>query len=94
MAVTAIARILLQKTYVALGKSIETLANHSHVVSDVLKAKEEGRGARCDSVDSVEGRASRKTGSTGQQPLRRPFGALGPLEPLAILETTEEACSE
>lgn len=70
---------------------METLANHSHVVSDGLKAKEEGRGARCDSVGSVEGRASRKT---GQQPLRRPFSALGPLEALAILETTEDACSE
>ena len=34
---------------VALRKPTETLANHSHVVSDGLKAKEEGRGARCDS---------------------------------------------
>lgn len=84
MAIAAIARILLQsaENLRSTAKSIETLANHSHVVSDVLKAKEEGRGARCDSVDSVEGRASRKTGSTGQRPLRRPSTALGPLEPL------------
>lgn len=76
MAIAAIARILLQsaENLRSTAKSIETLANHSHVVSDVLKAKEEGRGARCVWIlwkgERVEKQGARVNSHSGGRPPR------------------------